>query len=194
MTLSPLGDPLNPPKRVKRGHLLSDYRQKCVNGTRDSYCGVKSPFLSDLRLILTHIVVSKDSYWLILWCQKSISEWFETHIVVSKVHFWVIWESGKFGLKKGTGVDPHPPLVDNVPFFYRLFKMRASLTFDIWAGIYHSLCSWELAILSPFHTITGLSVIKTCSKLVFGFQRIKHEWAVVGCAGLWWIAVGCTGL
>ena len=24
-----------PPKRVKRGHLLSDYRQKCVNGTRD---------------------------------------------------------------------------------------------------------------------------------------------------------------
>merc|ERR1712001_63851 len=74
-----------PPKRVKRGHLLSDYRQKCVNGTRDSYCGVKSPFLSDLRLILwcqkTHI----DSYCgvkspflsdlrLILWCQKSISE------------------------------------------------------------------------------------------------------------------------
>ena len=31
--LSPLGDP--PPKRVKRGHLLSDYRQKCVNATRD---------------------------------------------------------------------------------------------------------------------------------------------------------------
>ena len=111
-----------PPKRVKRGHLLSDYRQKCVNGTRDSYCGVKSPFLSDLRLILTHIVVSKDSYWLILWCQKSISEWFETHIVVSKVHFWVIWESGKFGLKKGTGVDPLPPRTDNVPFFTVCFK------------------------------------------------------------------------
>ena len=117
-----------PPKRVKRGHLLSYYRQKCVNGTRDSYCGVKSPFPSDLRLILTHIVVSKDSYWLILWCQKSISEWFETHIVVSKVHFWVIWESGKFGLKKGTGVDPRPPLVDNVPFFYRFFFRRASLS------------------------------------------------------------------
>ena len=33
-TLSPLGNP--PPKRVKRGHLLSDYRQKCVNATRDS--------------------------------------------------------------------------------------------------------------------------------------------------------------
>ena len=32
-TLSALGDP--PPKRVKSGHLLSDYRQKCVNGTRD---------------------------------------------------------------------------------------------------------------------------------------------------------------
>ena len=24
-----------PPKRVKSGHLLTDYRQKCVNGTRD---------------------------------------------------------------------------------------------------------------------------------------------------------------
>ena len=33
-TLSPFDDP--PPKRVKRGHLLSDYRQKCVNGTRDN--------------------------------------------------------------------------------------------------------------------------------------------------------------
>ena len=31
--MSPFGDP--PPKRVKRGHLLSDYRQKGVNGTRD---------------------------------------------------------------------------------------------------------------------------------------------------------------
>ena len=92
-----------------------------------THIGVKSPFLSDLRLILTHIVVSKDSYWLILWCQKSISEWFETHIVVSKVHFWVIWESGKFGLKKGTGVDPPPPRADNVPFFYRFFYRRASL-------------------------------------------------------------------
>ena len=30
----PFGQP--PPKRVKRGHLLSDYRQKCVNATRDS--------------------------------------------------------------------------------------------------------------------------------------------------------------
>ena len=50
-----------PPKRVKRGHLLSDYRQKCVIATR-----------------------------------------------------------GKFGLKKGTGVDP-PPRVDNVPFFLPFF-------------------------------------------------------------------------
>ena len=25
----------SPPKRVKRGHLSSDYRQKCVNATRD---------------------------------------------------------------------------------------------------------------------------------------------------------------
>ena len=30
-----LATPPPPPKRVKRGHLLSDYRQKCVNGTRD---------------------------------------------------------------------------------------------------------------------------------------------------------------
>ena len=30
----PFGQPL--PKRVKRGHLLSDYRQKCINVTRDS--------------------------------------------------------------------------------------------------------------------------------------------------------------
>ena len=29
----PFGRP--PPKRVKRGHLSSDYRQKCVNATRD---------------------------------------------------------------------------------------------------------------------------------------------------------------
>ena len=65
-----------PPKRVKRGHLLSDYRQKCVNGTRDSYCGVKSPFLSDLGLIFTHI----DSY-----C--GVKRLILTHIVVSKVHF-----------------------------------------------------------------------------------------------------------
>ena len=26
-----------PPKRVKSGHLLSDYRQKCVNATRDMF-------------------------------------------------------------------------------------------------------------------------------------------------------------
>ena len=33
---------------------------------------------------------------------------------------------GKFGQKKGTGVDP-PPRVDNVPFFYRFFYLEASL-------------------------------------------------------------------
>ena len=52
-----------PPLNGSKGDiccLITD--KKCVNGTRDSYCGVKSPFLSDLRLILTHIVVSKDSY------------------------------------------------------------------------------------------------------------------------------------
>ena len=34
---------------------------------------------------------------------------------------------GKFGLKKGTGVDP-PPRVDNVPFFYRFSYLKASLS------------------------------------------------------------------
>ena len=33
-TLSALGNS-PPPKRVKSGHLLSDYQQKCVNATRD---------------------------------------------------------------------------------------------------------------------------------------------------------------
>ena len=106
-----------PPKRVKRGHLLSDYRQKCVNGTRDSYCGVKSPFLSDLRLILTHIVVSKDSYWLILWCQKSISEWFENPV--------------NLGLKKELGLTPQCPLF--LPFFlnesFRYYTLQNSWSF-----------------------------------------------------------------
>ena len=42
-------------------------------------------------------------------CPELISGWFE-----DPVNF------GKFGLKKGTGVDP-PPRVDNVPFFYSFF-------------------------------------------------------------------------
>ena len=48
------------------------------------------------------------SYW--NWNAYLVSQpWgISIHIVVSKVHFWVIRESGKFGLKKGTGVD-HPP-------------------------------------------------------------------------------------
>ena len=49
--MSALGDP--PPKRVKTGHLSSDYRQKCVNVTRDilmtkvcksTYFGIKIHF------------------------------------------------------------------------------------------------------------------------------------------------------
>ena len=39
-----------------------------------------------------------------------ISGWFEDPI-----------NFGKFGLKKGTGVDPPPPRVDNVPFFLPFF-------------------------------------------------------------------------
>ena len=34
----------------------------------------------------------------------------------------------KFGLKKELGLTTPPPRADNVPFFYRFFKMRASLT------------------------------------------------------------------
>ena len=41
----PFGQPPLPPKQVKRGHLLSDYRQKCVNATRDSrFCPLFLPF------------------------------------------------------------------------------------------------------------------------------------------------------
>ena len=84
----------------------------------------------------TRIVVSKDSYWLLLWCQKSISEVFETHIVVSKVHFCVIWESGKFGLKKGTGVDPPRPAWTMSPFF-TVFFLNESVP-KCWVGIFIS--------------------------------------------------------
>ena len=63
-----------PPKRVKRGHLLSDYRQKCVNGTRDILM-LKARKMTILA-IFGHIVVSKVLIWsifglylAILWCQ-----------------------------------------------------------------------------------------------------------------------------
>merc|ERR1711997_1181032 len=68
-----------PPKRVKRGHLLSDYRQKCVNGTRDILM-LKARKMTILA-IFGHIVVSivhiwpycgvNSPYLAILWCQKS---------------------------------------------------------------------------------------------------------------------------
>ena len=45
-----------PPKRVKRGHLLFDYRQKCVNGTRD----------------ILMLKARKMTILAILWCQKSL--------------------------------------------------------------------------------------------------------------------------
>ena len=61
-----------------------------------------------LRLILTHIVVSKDSYWLILWCQKSISEWFENPV--------------NLGLKKELGLTPPRPVRTMSPFFTVFFK------------------------------------------------------------------------
>ena len=131
---APFGRPPPPPKRVKRGHLLSDYRQKCVNGT--------------------HIVVSKvhfwviwDSYWLILWCQKSISEWFETRIdsycgVKSpflsdlRLTLWCQKSISEWfenpvnlGLKKKLGLTPLPPKRTMSPFFTIFFR-RASLNRD----------------------------------------------------------------
>ena len=67
-----------PPKRVKRGHLLSDYRQKCVNGTRDILM-LKARKMTILA-IFGHIVVSKVLIWSIF-----------GHIVVSIVHIWSIF-------------------------------------------------------------------------------------------------------
>ena len=49
-TLSPFGDP--PPKRVKRGHLSTDYRKKCVNGTRDILMLIKARKMTILAIIM----------------------------------------------------------------------------------------------------------------------------------------------
>ena len=53
-----------PPKRVKSGHLLSDYRQKCVNGTRDNLM----------------LKARKITILAILWCQKSLFGPYLVHI------------------------------------------------------------------------------------------------------------------
>ena len=45
-------------KRVKRGHLLSDYRQKCVNGTRDILLKVRK------MTILAIIMQGKGQTWI----------------------------------------------------------------------------------------------------------------------------------
>jgi len=41
-----------PPKRVKRGHLSSDYRKKCVNGTRDILILTKARKMTILAIIM----------------------------------------------------------------------------------------------------------------------------------------------
>ena len=41
-----------PPKRVKRGHLSSDYRKKCVNGTRDILMLIKARKMTILAIIM----------------------------------------------------------------------------------------------------------------------------------------------
>ena len=78
----------------------------CQNTHIDSYCGVKSPFLSDLRLIL--------------WCQKSISEWFENPV--------------NLGLKKELGLPP-PPASGQCHLFLPFFFMRASLNWKFWNDV-----------------------------------------------------------
>ena len=80
----------------------------CQKTHIDSYCGVKSPFLSDLRLIL--------------WCQKSISEWFENPV--------------NLGLKKELGLTPPAPygqcplflpffFYESVPYKHLAFRNQA---------------------------------------------------------------------
>ena len=53
-----------PPKWVKRGHLLSDYRQKRVNRTRD----------------ILMLKARKMTSLVILWCQKSLFGPYLVHI------------------------------------------------------------------------------------------------------------------
>ena len=93
-----------------------------------------------------------------------------THIVVSKVHFWVIWEAGKFGLKKGTGVDPPPPRADNVPFFYRFFKRRASLRAEF-EKKYHLSYMQPAKIEDELEDGEHLFKIKAAT-------AIEHNWAI----------------
>ena len=71
----------------------------CQKTHIDSYCGVKSPFLSDLRLIL--------------WCQKSISEWFQNLV--------------NLGLKKELGLTPPRPVWTMSPFFTVFFPWELPL-------------------------------------------------------------------
>ena len=84
------------PKRVKRGHLLFDYRQKCVNWTRDILM-LKARKMTILAIIMFQENVHEGAFFdrevlggkddvggpnqanlkalaFILWCQKSISE------------------------------------------------------------------------------------------------------------------------
>ena len=80
--MSPLGKP--PPKRVKRGHLLSDYRQKCVIATHDI-------FMSKARKITKN--QTPWTPWI-----KSGLKWpkndkkYDKNCIfnVSRVNFWVI--------------------------------------------------------------------------------------------------------
>ena len=93
----------------------------CQKTHIDSYCGVKSPFLSDLRLIL--------------WCQKSISEWFENPV--------------NLGLKKELGLPPPRPARTMSPFFTVFFYRRASLMrdFHFWSIMLWSLFAFGLNAL-----------------------------------------------
>ena len=128
----------------------------CQKTHIDSYCGVKSPFLSDLRLIL--------------WCQKSISEWFENPV--------------NLGLKKELGLTP-PPLVDNVPFFYRFFfKWELPLARDMKHDLSKNCNNVFQSVGSPStkaYPLLGGRQQKDqnanyVSTRIFLFQRVITQW------------------
>ena len=78
-------------------------------------------------------------------------------------HFWVIWESGKFGLKKGTGVAPPPPAPYRqcplfLPFFLQESVPKLSLFFFCSSsGLRRWIGSWsEVFCISSGFVFHGL--------------------------------------
>ena len=74
-----------------------------------------------------------------------------------KQYIWYM----KFGLKKELGLTTPPPRADNVPFFYRFFKMRASC----------ARCVLIYIVLNVWPLLANLSV-----EVVLSFLLLKHTW------------------